>query len=113
MDCLRERISCVRTLTLIERALKVGVINEKKMRIKSTIGTPQGSVMSPVLANIVLHKLDLFIESDVKPDFETGTKRRENPLYTKYSNLRRKSRMDKTSYIERRKALMMLRTLPK
>lgn len=29
MDCLRERISCVRTLTLIERALKVGVINEK------------------------------------------------------------------------------------
>lgn len=69
--------------------------------------------MSPILANIVLHKLDLFIESVVKPNFEVGTKRRENPLYTKCSYLRKKSRIGKVSYIERRKALMLMRTIPK
>ncbi len=44
-------------LQLIERFLKSGVMEEGKLR-PTTKGTPQGGVISPLLANIVLNKLD-------------------------------------------------------
>jgi RNA-directed DNA polymerase len=48
-------------LTLIERFLKSGVMEEGQLR-PTTKGTPQGGVISPLLANIVLNKLDHELE---------------------------------------------------
>jgi RNA-directed DNA polymerase len=48
-------------LTLIERFLKSGVMEEGQLR-PTTNGTPQGGVISPLLANIVLNKLDHELE---------------------------------------------------
>ena len=113
MNCLKKQLACVRTLTIIERALKVGIINEKGVRIKGTVGTPQGSIMSPILANIVLHELDLFFENTLKPEYTTGEKRRANALYTHFSNLRRTTRINKVSPARRAEAIRQLRKIPR
>ncbi len=66
MRCLRERITDTSLLRLIGRFLKAGVMEGGKY-IEVDKGTPQGGVISPILANIYLHYiLDLWFEKVVK-----------------------------------------------
>jgi group II intron reverse transcriptase/maturase len=66
MRCLRERIKDTSLLRLIGRFLKAGVMEEGKY-MEVDRGTPQGGVVSPILANIYLHYvLDLWFEKAVK-----------------------------------------------
>jgi RNA-directed DNA polymerase len=51
---LERRIGDRRVLRLIRKWLKVGVV-EDGVRIVATMGTPQGAVISPLLANVYLH----------------------------------------------------------
>ena len=46
-------------------------------------GAPQGGVVSPVLSNIYLHKLDQFVETVLIPQYTQGRCRRMNPAYNK------------------------------
>jgi len=63
VDLLEERIGDRRMLHLIQKWLKVGVLEDGKVRA-SDRGTAQGAVISPLLANIYLHHaLDLWAES--------------------------------------------------
>jgi len=58
-----HRISDRRILRLIEQTLKAGVIENGKWQ-ETTTGTPQGGVLSPLLANIYLHySLDLWVDA--------------------------------------------------
>lgn len=57
MAALRAEIADGNILTLIERFLRSGVV-EDGVRKPTTMGTPQGGVISPLLANIVLNRLD-------------------------------------------------------
>ena len=67
MKCLRQRIKDTSLLRLITRFLKAGIMEEGKL-IKRDKGTPQGGVLSPLLANIYLHYiLDLWFEKVIKP----------------------------------------------
>lgn len=52
---LGKRISDPRLLSLISRFLIAGVLEENKELVLSETGTPQGSIMSPILANVFLH----------------------------------------------------------
>jgi RNA-directed DNA polymerase len=57
---LDRRIGDRRVLRLIRKWLKVGVV-EDGVRIPAMMGTPQGAVISPLLANVYLHyALDLW-----------------------------------------------------
>ena len=66
MECIRIRISDTTMLNLIERFLKAGYIDNGQL-VRSDKGTPQGSILSPMLANIYLHYvLDEWFEATVK-----------------------------------------------
>jgi RNA-directed DNA polymerase len=58
MDRVRQRISDKRVLALVKAFLKAGVMSETGDREDSLTGTPQGGVLSPLLANIALDVLD-------------------------------------------------------
>jgi RNA-directed DNA polymerase len=66
MDFIRIRIADSALLKLIESFLKAGYIDDGQL-VRSDTGTPQGSIVSPMLANIFLHYvLDEWFETTVK-----------------------------------------------
>jgi group II intron reverse transcriptase/maturase len=66
MKFLDHRIADSRLLRYVKRFLKAGVMKEGRRR-SSEAGTPQGGILSPLLANVYLHYvLDLWFEKVVK-----------------------------------------------
>lgn len=76
---LKERISDDRFIRLIRKFLKAGYL-EDWVYHRSYSGTPQGGIISPILANIYLDKLDKYIEEYIQ-NFDKGIKRRRNPKH--------------------------------
>jgi len=67
MECLKQRIVDPTLLQLIGRFLKSGIM-EEGVYFETDQGTPQGGVLSPVLANVYLHyALDKWFETEVLP----------------------------------------------
>jgi len=64
---LEERIDDRALIGLIRKWLKAGILEEDGRVIDPVTGTPQGGIVSPVLANIYLHYvLDLWFEKRVR-----------------------------------------------
>ncbi|PEA02023.1 group II intron reverse transcriptase/maturase [Bacillus cereus] len=57
-NCFKIGIQDKRVLMLIKAMLKAGVMHENT---KTTLGTPQGGIISPILANIYLHDFDMWV----------------------------------------------------
>merc|ERR1712060_413957 len=87
----KKKVKCEKTLSLIKKGLKCGVI-DLKVFIETKRRTPQGSILSPLLCNIYLHELDTEMYR-LKKDFSSPNnyKRRKNPLYRKIQYLKEKS----------------------
>jgi len=77
---LAEKIHDQRFLRLIRHMLKAGYLEDWEYR-ETLSGCPQGGVVSPILSNIYLHKLDEFIEQELIPQYTRGTSRKDNPEY--------------------------------
>ena len=81
LSILREKIRDGRFLALIERLLQAGYLEDWAYR-PTYSGTPQGGVVSPLLANIYLDRLDEFVGGELIPDCTKGDGgRRRNPAY--------------------------------
>lgn len=62
MERIRKRVVDGNVLALVEQSLKAGVMEELKGWESTKQGTPQGAVISPLLANIYLHPMDQEME---------------------------------------------------
>lgn len=61
LDIVNEKVSDGSILRLIRMFLEAGVMKDGKFT-ETTVGTPQGGVISPLLANVYLHHLDRRLE---------------------------------------------------
>jgi group II intron reverse transcriptase/maturase len=69
LKMLEERIDDKPLIQLIAKWLKAGILSTDGKVLHPVTGTPQGGIVSPILANIYLHyALDLWFEKKVKPN---------------------------------------------
>jgi group II intron reverse transcriptase/maturase len=79
LQLLARKIADGRLLSLIGKFLRAGYMEFRQVHNTLT-GTPQGGIVSPILANIYLHELDVYMEALCKHHTTTGT-RQANPAY--------------------------------
>lgn len=79
MDRVRLRVKDKRVLALVKAFLKAGVMTESGQYEDSHTGTPQGGILSPLLANIALSVLDEHLHGQWQPagTMSTGSRRRQ------------------------------------
>jgi group II intron reverse transcriptase/maturase len=85
LSILREKLHDNRFLLLVESLLKAGYLEDWKYNATRS-GTPQGGVVSPILANIYLDRLDQFVEQTLLPANNLGERRKDNVEYQRLVN---------------------------
>ena len=80
LGILAEKIHDQRFLRLIRNMLKAGFLEDWQYH-ETLSGCPQGGVVSPILSNIYLNKLDDFVERELIPQYTRGARRADNPEY--------------------------------
>jgi group II intron reverse transcriptase/maturase len=89
---LRERIQDNRFLRLVEGLLRAGYCQQWKYQ-PTLSGTPQGGIISPLLSNIYLDKLDKFVEKALLPKYRRGKSRKPNRDYYLLLHRRKRRRL--------------------
>ena len=86
LEIIGRKIKDKSLLNLLYELLKAGYL-EQQTRHETFSGTPQGGILSPLLANIYLNELDKMIETELIPEFNTNKKyRRQNKEYNRISS---------------------------
>jgi group II intron reverse transcriptase/maturase len=80
LGILAEKIRDNRFLRLIRNMLKAGYLDDWEYH-DTLSGTPQGGVVSPILSNIYLDRLDKYVERELIPQYTRGNARRKYPEY--------------------------------
>jgi len=80
MSILSAKILDGRFLALVEDLLTAGYLEEWKYR-PTLSGAPQGGIVSPLLANIYMDRLDRYVEETVIPEHTRGARRRKTKEY--------------------------------
>lgn len=81
---IHNKVKDARIIKLIYKFLKAGYLEDWKYH-KTYSGTPQGGIISPLLANIYLHELDKFVMR-LKQEFDTHSKEPIRDEYRLLSN---------------------------
>jgi group II intron reverse transcriptase/maturase len=86
INTLKERIADERFIRLIRKFLNAGYIEDWKFH-KTYSGTPQGGLISPILANIYLDKFDRYMK-EYAQSFDRGRERQSSTDYKRLENQR-------------------------
>lgn len=92
LSILSEKLHDNRFLRLISNLLKAGYLEDWKYN-QTLSGVPQGGVVSPILSNIYLDRLDQFVESVLLPAHNHGDRRKPNASYMALLNAARARRI--------------------
>jgi len=112
VNIMRKKIKDERFLNLIWKFLNAGYQDLDKSRKDSLAGTPQGGIVSPILANIYLHELDEYVEQ-LQRELEKGKLRRPNPEYRSLQKRRQYlAKIGKINTEEYRDLGVQMRKLP-
>jgi len=110
LSILGEKLHDNRFLRLVRHLLQAGYLEDWHYH-KTLSGSPQGGVVSPILSNIYLDKLDTLVEQTLLPKYNRGETRRINPQYRLiYKRLYRRRKAGKPR--EAKALAKQLRTLP-
>jgi len=82
LKVLGEKIRDGRFLRLMSSLLEAGYLEDWRFNATYS-GVPQGGVVSPTLSNLVLDKLDKFVETNLIPANTRGRRRKTNPPYVR------------------------------
>jgi len=85
LEIIGRKIQDERLLKLLKGMLKAGYLEDWRYN-QTYSGTPQGGVISPLLANIFLNEMDAFVEQELIPKWNKGVERRPNPEYVSLAN---------------------------
>jgi hypothetical protein len=77
---LAESIDDDRFLELVRRFLTAGYMEDWRWH-PTEVGAPQGGVLSPILSNVYLHRLDQFVEHELIPEYTRGARRAGSRVY--------------------------------
>ncbi len=106
LNILARDIKDNRFLKLIRQMLKAGYLEDWRYQATYS-GTPQGGIVSPILANIVLNELDNFVETQLFPAYNKGERRRIHPEYQRISGriryARKKGRWETVRELEQQR----------
>jgi group II intron reverse transcriptase/maturase len=106
LSTLAEKVHDNRFLRLLRNMLEAGYLED--WVYKATLsGVPQGGVVSPVMSNIYLHRLDEFVETVLIPEYTRGRIRKQNTEYARVraASERARKRGDHVTAREFRKRL--------
>lgn len=107
---LSRQIQDGRFIRLIKNMLEAGCLDDWKFH-KTISGTPQGGVISPLLANIYLHQFDKWVGEELIPQYTRGKKQKANSAYNRLSR-RIKCYQDKGDYKKSHQLIVERRNLP-
>jgi group II intron reverse transcriptase/maturase len=100
LSILREKLLDQRFLRLIQTLLQAGYLEDWHYHATLS-GTPQGAIVSPILSNLYLHKLDTYVERELIPAYTHGQERQKNHRYfalmTQAYKRRKQGRRDEAS----------------
>lgn len=110
IDDLREKIYDGRFIQLVSDLIAAGYLEQWTFNVTHS-GVPQGGIISPILSNLVLNRLDRFVETELVPANTRGRRRKTNPEYARLTVAASHAR--KTRQSEKAKALLKVaRQLP-
>lgn len=106
ISILEKRISDERFLRLIRKFLNAGYLEDWTYH-KTYSGTPQGGIISPMLANIYLDQLDRYVREYIQR-FDKGKERADNPERIKFEYGKRLAvlKLEKVNDKEQRKSIV-------
>jgi group II intron reverse transcriptase/maturase len=110
LSILAEKILDNRFLRLIKQMLQAGYLEDWEYH-DTLSGVPQGGVVSPVLSNIYLHRMDEFVETVLMPEYTRGKRRASSPAYFRVRSAARRARA-RGDHAKARKLRAQQRGLP-
>ncbi len=98
LETIGKKVKDERFSKLLKGMLNAGYM-ENGIRYNTYSGTPQGGILSPLLANIVLNELDKYVEDVLIPEYNRGKRKAKNPKYRQLMRIRDRAKKQRQKWL--------------